>query len=286
ALVIGLVFFMTLAGVALAILVAVSGEGALAWGDRIAVIEIDGLIDDERRHLEQIRKFREDPSVKGFLVSINSPGGVVGASQSIYWELRRIREDGRPVIATIGDIGASGGYYIALAADSIFALPGSITGSIGVVMEFPDVSELMRKVGVDMHVVKSAEHKDTGSPFRPLSPGDRAVVEELVQDVYSQFVDVVAEERGLSADEVRSLADGRILSGRQAYAAGLVDRIGNRHDALAAAGRMAGLGDDPRVVRPPKREFPLLDLLLGRGATSGLTRWIGPLEGYSGPRLR
>lgn len=277
---------MTLAGFLLAIIVIVRGDTGLAWGDRVAVIEVNGLIADDTEYLEQIRRFRRDPSVKGYLVAINSPGGVVGPSQSLYREVKRLREDGIPVVATIGAVGASGGYYVALAADSIFALPGSITGSIGVIMEYPEVSALMEKVGVDVQVVKSAEYKDVGSPFRPLSSTDRQILEGLVTDVYHQFVETVVEERKLPVDEARRLADGRIYSGRQALEYGLIDRIGNLQDALAAVGRMAGLGEDPQIVRPPNEEFTLLDLLLGRGATASLSNWIRPLEQTGGPRLK
>lgn len=284
-----IVVLMVLAGLTLAVVLATVGGGsAPLWGERIALLEIDGVIDDDLDYLEQIRKLRRDASVKGFLVVINSPGGVVGPSQSIYRELKRIRdEDGIPVIATIGGVGASGGYYVALGADSIYVLPGSLTGSIGVVMEIPQVQELMDRIGIEMEVVKSAQYKDIGSPFRPFQPDDREVLQGLVQDVYAQFVTVVAEERGLPLEEVRRLADGRIYSGQQALAAGLVDRIGNLNDALAAAGRMAGLGDDPRIIRPPeKHRISLLDLVLGRATAASLTRLIRPLEQAGGPRLQ
>ncbi len=277
---------MTLAGIVLAVVVALRGDDGLAWGERIAVLNVDGVITDDAEYLEQLRRFRRDPSVKGFLVVINSPGGVVGPAQSLYRELTRLREEGYPVVATISAVGASGGYYVALGADSIFVLPGSLTGSIGVLMELPDVSALLQKVGVEMQVVKSAEHKDVGTMYRPLSPEDRQVLDALISDVYEQFVEVVARERGLAPTEVRRLADGRIFSGRQALEMGLVDRIGNLQDALSAVGRMAGLGDDPRVVRPPQDKFTLLDVLLGRGATSSLTQLLRPLEQAGGPRLK
>lgn len=259
----------------------------MGLGDRIAVLEITGLIADDRDYLEQLRRFRTDRSIKGILVLIDSPGGVVGPSQSVYRELRRLRDEFEiPVVASIGAIGASGGYYIALGADSIFALPGSITGSIGVVMEFPEVSELMDRIGVDMQVLKSSEHKDAGSPFRPLSEVDRDLLGAVVADVYDQFVEVVALERDLSPEEVRNVADGRILSGQQALSVGLVDRIGNAQDALAAVGRMAGLGDEPRVLPPPRDEFTLLDLLLGRANVSKLFQGVWPLHTLDGPSLK
>jgi protease IV len=270
---------MTLTGIVLAVLYTARGGQGLGTGGRIAVIEVDGIIGEDAEFLRQLRRFRDNKSVRGYLVNINSPGGVVAPSQSIFQELRRIRsEDSVPVIAAIGGVGASGGYYIALAADSIFALPGSITGSIGVIMEIPDASELMGKVGVRMQSVMSAEHKDVGSPFRPLGEGDRAVLQALVLDVYEQFVDVVTEERGLPRADVVRLADGRILSGRQALAERLIDRLGNREDALATAGEMAGLGARPRTIRPPEPRRTLMDILLGRTAVSAMARLVAPLD--------
>ncbi|MGH7481948.1 MAG: signal peptide peptidase SppA, partial [Longimicrobiales bacterium] len=262
----GVVALMAVTGIVL----AVSGLlDDIALGGRIAVLPVEGLIADDRELLEELETFRDDPTVEGFVVAINSPGGVVAPSQSLYRQLRELREaDERPVIASIGAVGASGGYYVALGADSVLALPGSITGSIGVLMEFPDASGLLDKVGVDVQVIKSSEHKDIGSPFRELTEADRAVLSALVEDVYEQFVTVVAAERGLSLERVRQLADGRILSGRQALEAGLIDRTGNLDDAIELAGRMAGLGDDPAVRYPPRERVRLLDLLLGRGAAS------------------
>lgn len=277
---------MALSGVVLAVLY--SGGSGVGVGGRIAILEIDGVISDERGLLEDLQRFRRDRSVRGFVIAINSPGGVVAPSQSIYSALRELREsDERPVLAAIGGVGASGGYYVALGADSIFAMPGSITGSIGVIMEFPDASELMSKVGVRMQTVQSAEHKDVGSPFRPLSDSDRVLLESLVQDVYQQFVTVVATERRLAEAEVRQVADGRILSGRQALANGLIDRLGSTADAVAAAGRMADLGSDPRTVRPPEERFRLIDLLLGRaGGAGALWQRLGAAERVAGASVR
>src|SRR5690606_34547510 len=163
---------MTVAGIVLAVVRAARGDGGgLGLGGRIALIEVDGVLGDDRKYLEQIRRLRENRAVKGYVLAINSPGGVVGPAQSLYRELKRLREeDGLPVVASFAGTGASGGYYVALAADSIFALPGSITGSIGVLLEVPNASELMDRVGVSVEVVKSAEQKDAGSPFRPLTP--------------------------------------------------------------------------------------------------------------------
>ncbi len=274
---------MVLAGIVLAI--RGDGRGGLRLGQRIAVVEINGVIADDAELLEQLDAFRDDPSVRGYVVAINSPGGVVGPSQSIYRELRRLREEGRPVVASIGGIGASGGYLVALAADSILALPGTLTGSIGVIMELPNAAELMDKVGVEMQVVKSSEHKDLGSPFRPLGAGDRVLLDSLIQDVYGQFVDVVAEERDLPRARVLAVADGRVISGRQAAALGLVDGIGNLTDAIAMAGRMAGLGPDPAVVRPREDAPTLLDVLLARSPL-GRLRELSSLGAGSAPALK
>jgi protease IV len=287
--VLAVVLVMAVTGVMLAGLRALRGDAALPRGGRIAVLQIDGIITDDADFLRQLRRFRRDRSVRGYVVAINSPGGVVGPSQSIFRELKRLRaDDDVPVIAAIGGVGASGGYYIALGADSIFALPGSITGSIGVIIELPNASELLERVGVQVQVVKSAEHKDIGSPFRPITPGDREILQSLVLDVYDQFVDVVAAERDLSREAVVGVADGRILSGRQALNAGLIDGLGNTQDAIAAAGRMAGLGSDPRVIRPPEPRITVLDLILSRNRT-GAGAWssfAAPLEELRTPRVK
>ena len=184
---------------------------------RVAVLPIVGIIDSETRFVRELQAFRDDPSVRAFVLEIRSPGGGVGASQSIHAELQRLRmEDDRPLIAWIGAIGASGGYYVALPADSIFALPGSITGSIGVIMQFPNAEELFRKVGLELEVVKSGSLKDMGSPARELSEEERQVLQGLVDDVWNQFVDAVVDGRDMSRTQVVRLADGRVLSGEAA----------------------------------------------------------------------
>jgi protease-4 len=281
------IVLMAVSGIILAVTVSSRGSDGLGFGTgRVAVLELDGTIGDDRQFIEDLNRFRDDATVKGYVIAINSPGGVVAPSQSIYRELTRLNaEDSVPVIAAIGGVGASGGYYVALAADSIFAMPGSITGSIGVIMEFPDASGLMQKVGVQMQTVKSAEHKDVGSPFRALNEGDRALLQELVLDVYSQFVNAVATERELSVDSVTRIADGRILTGQQAMRSGLIDRLGNVPDAIEAVGRMADLGPDPRIVRPSRKKEGLLGVLLGRQGMGALNRVVQPLADLRGPRL-
>jgi protease-4 len=254
---------------------------------RVAVLPIVGIIDSETRFVRELQAFRDDPSVRAFVLEIRSPGGGVGASQSIHAELQRLRmEDDRPLIAWIGDIGASGGYYVALPADSIFALPGSITGSIGVIMQFPNAEELFRKVGVELQVVKSGRLKDMGSPVRELSEEERQVLQGLVDDVWNQFVDAVADGRDMDRARVVELADGRVFSGERAWKQGLVDRLGTLQDAVDTAGRMSGLGERPRIVRPSREKVSLLDLLRGVDETR-IATWIQMVKTGAGgtPRL-
>jgi protease-4 len=254
---------------------------------RVAVLPIVGIIDSETRFVRELQAFRDDPSVRAFVLEIRSPGGGVGASQSIHAELQRLRmEDDRPLIAWIGAMGASGGYYVALPADSIFALPGSITGSIGVIMQFPNAEELFRKVGLELEVVKSGSLKDMGSPARELSEEERQVLQGLVDDVWNQFVDAVVDGRDMSRTQVVRLADGRVLSGEAAMREGLVDRLGTLQDAVDTAGRMSGLGERPRVVRPARETVSLLDLLGGVDETR-IAAWIQKARTGAGatPRL-
>ena len=285
-LVVALVSVMTIAGFVLAVSTVTGGSPDLAFGGRIALLEVSGVITDDRAFLRDVRRLRRDGSVRGWVVAINSPGGVVAPSQSMYQMLDELRtEDEVPVIASIGSVGASGGYYIALGADSIVALPGSITGSIGVIMEYPNVRELLDKVGVRMEVVTAGEQKDLGSPFRDLGPEDREILSELAEDVHEQFIEAVASARGMPVEEIRPLADGRVLSGRQAHEVGLIDRLGNLHDALDMAGRMAGLGPNPRVVRPPREDRSwLLDAMLGQSTVDAFhviaDRVAGPVGGW------
>ena len=251
------------------------------------MLPIVGIIDSETRFVRELQAFRDDPSVRAFVLEIRSPGGGVGASQSIHAELQRLRmEDDRPLIAWIGDIGASGGYYVALPADSIFALPGSITGSIGVIMQFPNAEELFRKVGVELQVVKSGRLKDMGSPVRELSEEERQVLQGLVDDVWNQFVDAVADGRDMDRARVVELADGRVFSGERAWRQGLVDRLGTLQDAVDTAGRMSGLGERPRIVRPSREKVSLLDLLSGVDETR-IAAWIQMVKTGAGgtPRL-
>ncbi len=253
------------------------GSTSFLSGGRVAVVPLRGVIEDEAAFMKALEGFREDPGVRAFVIEIESPGGTVGASQSIFEAIRELRdEDDRPVLAWMGDVGASGGYYAAVGADSVYALPGTMTGSIGVIMEFPNAEELFRKVGVDWEVVASGEHKDLGGLGRSLSPEGREILEDVVGDVHEQFVEVVSENRNLDRETVLGLADGRVFSGRQANELGLVDGLMTLSETISLAGRMADLGTDPTIVRPREPTIGLFDIL--GGLSIGDARaWLGSL---------
>ena len=281
-----LAFFALGAGVFfLTVLISLFGESNMdltdSFGQRVGVIEVQGVIEESESILRQIKSMRDDSQVKAIVVRIDSPGGAVAPSQEIYAALVKLREGTKkPVVVSMSSIAASGGYYVACAADSILATPGTLTGSIGVLIEFPEIHEVLRKVGIGFEVVKSAEHKDIGSPFRPLTDKERALLQEMVDDVFDQFVEVVEQQRHLSRDSVLAVADGRIFSGRQAVKLGLVDRTGDYQDALDVAGRLCGLGEDPKTMRVRKKRSPLLDLL-----DETTARLKDPAAVFSSPRL-
>ncbi len=235
-------------------------ESPLAKGDKVAVLPITGVIADSEATIDQLKKFAKDGSVKAIVLRINSPGGGVGPSQEIYEEVRKLK-DKKPVVASMGAVAASGGYYIACGARKIYANPGTITGSIGVIMQFVSVKELIDKIGIKGFAVKSGELKDAGSPLREMTPEERQYLQSVIDNVFGQFVGAVAESRKLEAEAVRKIADGRVFTGEQAKALGLVDALGNQEDAVAEAGRMAKIAGEPRVVLPPKKKISILDLL-------------------------
>jgi protease-4 len=204
------------------------------------------------RIVEQLERARQNPNARVVLLRVDSPGGGVNAAREIWAAVRRVQESGKPVVAFFEDTAASGGYYISAPADRIVAMPDTITGSIGVILIIPDLSGLYEKLGIRMQVVKSGTFKDMGSSDRPLTPEERALLEQLVREAYDEFVRVVAEGRAMPPERVRELADGRIYTGRQAKELGLVDELGGYRDALAVAGQLAGLGAEPaiRVYRP------------------------------------
>ena len=234
---------------------------SLALGDKVGLVEVTGTISISDPIVDEIARFTEDRAIKAIVVRLESPGGVVAASQEIYDELRRARSKGKVVVASMGGVAASGAYYVACGADSIVANPGTLTGSIGVIMSFPNTGELLKKIGIEMQVVKTGEFKDMGSITRPLTPDERQLVSDLIGDVYDQFVNVVADARRMDVEAVKKIADGRVMTGRQAYNLGLVDRLGGFKDAVTLAGQLAGISGEPTVVKRRKHATTLWDLI-------------------------
>lgn len=263
-LILGILFLLFLAGT-----LAYSGlfgAGAFPIGARVGVVEVAGVIDSSRETIDQILDFKEDDSIKAVVLRIDSPGGGVGPSQEIHEEIKKLAGV-KPVVVSMGSVAASGGYYMAAPAARIFANPGTLTGSIGVIMEFTSYQELLEKIGLRNQVVKSGEHKDIGSPARPLSDSDRKILQGVIDDVHRQFIAAVAEGRKMDPEKVRRLADGRIFTGRQALEAGLVDELGNLQDSIEAAAELAGIEGKPRVVFPSREEHKILDYFIEETAS-------------------
>jgi protease-4 len=236
----------------------------LTGEDRIALVRVEGVILDAQQTVSELKKFGENPSVKAIVLRIDSPGGGVVPSQEIHDAVLRLRnKHAKAVVASMGTVAASGGYYIAVATDRIVANPGTLTGSIGVIMELANLEGLLKKIGVQSVVVKSGPHKDLGSPFRAISPEERRILQTVMDDVHGQFIEAVAEGRSLDLRDVTRLADGRVFTGRQAKDAKLVDDLGDLDDAIRLAADMAGIEGEPKVVEP-RRRFSIREWLDSR----------------------
>ena len=247
-----------------------SGKGGFSGGDKVAVLKVEDVILDDQSYLDSITKIKEDKQIKAVVVRIDSPGGAVGPSQEIYSELKKLRKD-MPVIASIGNVGASGGYYIACAAEKIYANPGTITGSIGVVAEFANYEKLLEWARVDVEVIKSGKYKDVGSPFREMTVEDREYMQGLINNVYSQFKSAVAESRGLDTAQVDKVADGKIFTGEQAKELKLIDETGTLNDAIDLAAKKAGIKGQPNLVYYPKKKSQFMELLESKLDIPGIT---------------
>ena len=259
--ILALLGLLVVAVVGFSLLTSLTLESSWLGGEKVAVVRIEGVILDSREAIEELRKFRDNHSIKAIVLRIDSPGGGVVPSQEIYSEVLKARTEGKvKIIASMGNLAASGGYYIAAATDKIVANPGTLTGSIGVIMELANVQGLLEKVGVQSVVIKSGKHKDLASPFRTMSPEERALLQSVLDDVHDQFIQAVATGRAMKIEEVRDLADGRIFTGRQAKAAKLVDELGDLQDAIKLAARMVKIVGEPRVIEARKR-FSLRNLL-------------------------
>jgi protease-4 len=248
------------------------GEGGPAlFGPRVAIVELEGVIIEVDDIVRELKVHRENPSVRAVVMRINSPGGVVAPTQELHDAVLRLRQAGKPVVASLGAVAASGGYYVAVACDQIYANPGTLTGSIGVIMQLANLEQLMKKVGVDYVVVKAGQFKDIGNVSRAMTPDERRVMQALLDDVHGQFIGAVATGRKLAREDVVRFADGRVFSGTQAKELRMVDALGGLEDAVLAAAKLAGIPSPPTVIQP-RRRFSIMELLRSQfgGTAAGL----------------
>jgi len=234
-------------------------QKSMPIGDRIAIIRIEGIITDSKEATEDIKEYVKNPSIKAIVLRIDSPGGAVGPAQEIYEEVRKAAAK-KKVIVSMGSVAASGGYYIASPATKIIANPGTLTGSIGVIMEIPNISGLMDKLGIKTEVVKSGRHKDIASIFRGIGKEEREILQGVLDNVHSQFIKAVAEGRNMLPSDVEKIADGRVFTGEQALKEGLIDELGDLEDAVQAAAKLSGIKGEPAIVSK-KEHFSLIDLI-------------------------
>jgi protease-4 len=282
-----LFFLLVVCGIGAVMVISVTAlflfgkkDSTFEFGDKVGVVEVQGVISDAKPIVSQLKKFRKNEAIKAIVLRIDSPGGGVGPSQEIYSEVKKTTGE-KKVVASMGAIAASGGYYVAAAADHVMANPGTITGSIGVIMEFANIEELFKKIGLSAYVIKSGEYKDVGSPLRKMTPKERKLLQDFIDNVYEQFVKAVAEGRKMPEKEVRAIADGRIFSGEQAQQLGLLDSLGSMEDAIALAAQLGGIEGEPSVVYAEKQKFSLLEFLLGSRMSDALD-WITGGALYSG----
>lgn len=227
---------------------------------RVALVKIEGVLVTSDHIVDELHDYAEDSSIKAIIIRIDSPGGGVVPSQEIYNAVKYARKEGKKVVVSMGSVAASGGYYVAAAADKIVANPGTLTGSIGVKMEFANLEKLLEKIGVQGMVVKSGEYKDIGSPFRTMTEPEKKLLQSVIDDVHSQFISAVAEGRQLQEADVRAIADGRIFTGQQALTLKLVDQMGDLSDSIQLAGRLAGIKGKPAVIEKRKK-IPFFEYL-------------------------
>jgi protease-4 len=259
-----LLFFLIIFLITVTLSLVMTFSRKVGFGEKVALVRVSGMIIDSTGVIDELRDYDKDPSIKAIVLRINSPGGAVAPSQEIYEEIKKIKKK-KKIVVSMGAVAASGGYYIAAPADRIVANPGTLTGSIGVIMELPNVSELMKKIGVETQVIKSGRHKDMASVFKKLGPEEKKILQDVLDDVHEQFIQAVSEARGIDFAEIRKLADGRIFTGRKAKELGLIDKIGNLRDAIMLAGELSGIKGEPQVVTR-EDEFSFLDLLKNKFA--------------------
>jgi len=270
---------LLLFGVCVLVATALMGDDEAGSGEGVGLVEVKGVIVDGQDTVRQLRALKKDKRVKAVVLRVDSPGGVVGPSQEISAQVREVAKV-KKVVVSMGSVAASGGYYISAPATTIFANPGTITGSIGVLMKFSNLEGLMDKVGMKAYTIKSGQFKDVGSPGRTMTAEERAMLQGVIDSTHSQFVRAVAEGRKLPVASVAAIADGRIFSGEQALSLKLVDRLGTLQDAIDEAARLGGVTGEPSIIKPPKKRTRAWDLLVESAANKlGLVSGIG--EGVS-----
>ena len=241
----------------------------------IAIVNIHGMLMDSRDIVRQLSDYRHNPQVRGIILRIDSPGGAVAPAQEIYSEIMKLRADHKTVYASMGTVAASGGYYIACAADYVLANPGTLTGSISAVMAFNNIEELTKKVGVKPNIIKSGKFKDVGSPLRAMTPEEQNLLQDVVDDVHEQFVQAIARGRDLPLSAVHKIADGRIMTGQQALRLKLIDEVGGLEKTIELLAKKIGVTGRPKIIEQ-KEKTPFLDWLLRGSFSSGLAETLMP----------
>lgn len=254
---------------------------SFALNNKVGVVKVEGVISDSHEIIEQLNQFSQDDSIKAVIVRIDSPGGGVAPSQEIYAAVTDAKKK-KKIVASMGSLAASGGYMIACAADKIVANPGTLTGSISAIMHFANAEELLKKLGLKASVVKSGKFKDLGSPARPMTNEERALLQELVDDIYDQFLEMVANDRKIPKEKLRKIADGRVFTGRQALKLGLVDYLGDMGYAVTLVGEISGLKGKPELVYPKKKGSKFWDYIFSEMFTAFEGQMRGRLEQMNG----
>lgn len=256
-----------------ALLFSTGTTSSILPGGEVAVIVLEGPIFESTEFLKELKRYQKNKSIKAVVLRIDSPGGAVAPSQEIFEEVKKLKQD-KKVVVSMGTVAASGGYYIASAADKILASPGTITGSIGVIMESLNFQHFLKWAHLENRVIKSGEYKDAGSPFREMTPVEKAYLQNILDNMYGQFKSAIAEQRGFSGEEMDALANGKIYTGDQAVKNGLIDGVGTLYDAIDEAKKLAGLPEDARVIWPRERRLPFERLFLHSGTKNSLEDFV------------
>ena len=271
----GAFFLFVLAVFALVYLTLHAGKDTtIAFGEKIGVVDLDGVIFSPNPVVQQLKKFGDDDSIKAIILHVNSPGGGVAASEEIYREVKRIRDEKKKrIVASIETVGASGAYYVSSATNKIYADNGSIVGSIGVIAEWVNYGELLQWAKLKQITLKAGEFKDTGSPVRDLTPAEREYMQGMIDNMHTQFIQAVADGRKLKFDDVKTIANGKVWTGQQAVPMKLIDQVADFQAAVEDTAKSVGIRGEPVLVRPERDKKTLADLLFG-----DLSEWLPSRE--------